>query len=131
MPSLSAFRRGRRALVVLVLVGAACNAHSSAPTTSFPGPSGSVVGRLIMVGGPVNTTIPVSGTVIIAGPNLTATVPVRAGDQFEFDMPPGHYWLTGQSPQYNSGSSAGCQAAHPVTVTVGETTQADVLCPMR
>jgi hypothetical protein len=123
----------RTSLIGLCLA-AACLAGLTAACSGQGPADGTVAGHLYGVGGPASAAAPPSprpwpGTVTLTGPGVHRDVPVGASGTFSVTVPPGTYTVTGHSPLYGSGAYA-CQAAGPVTVTSGHTTQADVLCQM-
>ena|SRR5437870_4763645 len=105
-----------------------CIMLSACSSESTPDSDGVVTGHLQMVGGPVNVTIPVPGSITIQG-DAERTVEVGSNGAFSIAVLPGRYTLTGRSPQYNGGEGL-CSAVIPVVVRSGETTSADVGCDM-
>ncbi len=84
-----------------------------------------------MVGGPVNVTIPVAGSITIQG-DAERTVEVGSDGAFSIAVPPGRYTLTGHSPQYNVNGGEGlCRGVKPVVVRTGAITSVDVGCDMK
>jgi hypothetical protein len=79
--------------------------------------SGVISGRLLMVGGPANTTYPASGSVSVEGTDLS--VSVDPDGRYSIPVPPGRYLLIGQSPLYGSGEGR-CEAPKPVVIATGE-----------
>jgi hypothetical protein len=115
-------------------LAAACLAGFVAACSGQGPADGTVTGHLYGVGGPASVAAPPSprpwpGTVILTGPGVHREVPVGANGTFSVTVPPGKYSVVGHSPLYGSGAYL-CQAAGPVTVTSGHTTQAAVLCQM-
>lgn len=87
---------------------------------------GTLMGRLLAVGGPSGPARPLPGKITIAGP-VTQTVIVGTDGRFQVLLPPGKYAVTGISPLYNGGRGR-CRALRPVTVTGGTTARDDVFC---
>ena len=111
--------------VISVLVGACLLLTACSRST----PAGGVIsGHLVMVGGPANARIPVSGSVSVDGSDLT--VSVGSDGSYSIRVPAGRHVLTGTSPLYGGGASE-CDAPKPVVVVAGGETPADVLCQMK
>jgi len=120
--------------LVGVALAAVCLAGFTAACSGQGPADGTVTGHLYGVGGPATISAPPSprpwpGIVTLSGPGVHRDVPVGASGTFSVTVPPGRYTVTGHSPQYGSGTYL-CQAAGVVTVTIGHTTKADVLCQM-
>jgi hypothetical protein len=130
----------RRILIAAVVAAAAaCSSGSAQPTTAgtgSPTPSvssttGTVAGRLLIVGGPYpGIRRGLSGTVSVhtgsrMGPVIT-TVPTDAKGFFRVDVPAGRYLLTGRSFT----SNLTCFTEHPVAVAAARTAHAAVICPV-
>ncbi len=124
----------RVALVAGVLVSSACGSGSipESQTGITPADTSVVVsGHLEGVGGPApGAPRPWQGTVTWRGSSTSGTVSTDPDGAFELALPPGHYVLTGHSPQYGDNAYL-CQAGHAVVVRPGRPRQVDVLCQMR
>jgi hypothetical protein len=89
-----------------------------------------VTGHLETIGGPApGTPRPLSGTVSWSG-RSNGTVDVAADGGFALSLAPGHYELTGHSPQYGDGTYL-CQSSKPLVVQRAEPAHLDVYCQMR
>lgn len=89
---------------------------------------GTVLGRLLMRGGPVGTkATPVfPGTITLTGP-ATLTAKVDRNGHFEIQAPPGRYALTGQSPTYKDGKAT-CNGSKTATSEAMLGVEVDVIC---
>jgi hypothetical protein len=112
------------------LTAACTSLHSSArtPTSSSAGPTATLTGLLLAVGGPApGSPRPISGSVDIAGP-ATKQLAVGPDGKYTAVLPAGVYMVTGGSPQYGSGTG-GCQTqANTVSLAAGHAVTADVYC---
>jgi hypothetical protein len=136
-------RRHRRAAVAVLLAAAAAAVVAgiiagvtiAGRTADQPrrhpsaAAAGTLTGHLYAVGGPVDSTLPLPGTVTVQRRGVHLNVPVGARGTFSVTVPAGRYTVVGHSPLYGSGEGL-CRAAKVVTVTSGHTTNADVLCQM-
>lgn len=102
---------------------------SMSPSPERTGTSGTISGRLLLVGGPSPDLRATSGTVKLHGPSATQGAADRHG-RFEVAATPGTYRITGTSPNYGNGRYL-CEAAHPVVVVAAETRHVNVYCQMR
>jgi hypothetical protein len=112
-----------------VVVTLGCMMLSACSRESTPDSYGVVAGHLQLVGGPVNVTIPVAGSITVQG-DVERTVEVGSDGVFSIAVPPGRYLLTGHSPQYGGGEGLCGRGAKPVVVKTGVTTSVDVACDM-
>ena len=113
---------GRRfflaALVVWILLGAACSASAATIHGTFQG-----------VGGPHGAgPYPYAGTVHLTGSSGRYTVSVSSSGRFTVQIAPGTYRVWGTSPQYNGGKMR-CDG-QSVVVKAGEPTDAVVDCQL-
>ncbi len=89
-----------------------------------------VTGHLEGVGGPVGGRVRHwPGTIHVQGP-VHQDVATDAHGRFHLRLPPGHYVLTGHSPQYGDGRYP-CQAEGSLVVTKGAPVRMNVLCQMK
>lgn len=117
----------RPALAVLACVAlAVCPSCSGSSGGSA---QGTIVGRMVAIGGPVGASArPLSGKVTATG-SETRTVDVPSDGRFILRVSPGIYGLTGRSPQYRvDGKSAMCGSLGLVHVEEHQTASADVVC---
>jgi hypothetical protein len=99
--------------VIAVLIGA----FLLLPACSRSTPTGGVIsGHLVMVGGPANAWIPVSGPVSVDGSDLTFSI--GSDGSYSIRVPAGRHVLTGRSPLYGAGAYE-CDAPKPVVVVTG------------
>ena len=126
-------RRKSVTLVSLMLVMAASVllARGSSPNGP-PGPTGTLTGTLQAVGGPPGAgPRALSGQITLHGSSGHMTgISVGANGRFSVPVSVGRYTVSGQSPQYEGGTSA-CHASGPVTVTKGVTSRVEVDCQER
>ena len=123
------------ALCVMSLAAAGCTSASGHSAST-----GSVRGRLMMVGGPApGRSVPVPGTVTAyTSPKLTGMPVGRAtaddDGNFVLTAPAGTYYLTGTSPEFvldPPPATPPCHADHPTVITKNTTSHADVHCQMK
>jgi hypothetical protein len=125
--------RWAAAISSLGLVAACGSAGTDLPALERPHSqaSGTLTGRLIMVGGPApGAPSAVSGTVVLSGGVSADHRDVGPDGTFRFSPPPGRYRLTGTSPSYGSGIYP-CRANGRPHVQANQTTRADVVCELR
>lgn len=126
-------RRSSRTLLSLLLVMAASVllAGCSSPNGP-PGPTGTLTGTLQAVGGPSGADPrALSGQVTLHGPDgRRAIISVGADGRFSLPVSEGTYTVSGQSPQYEGGTT-NCKASGPVTVTKGLRSSVKVDCQER
>lgn len=94
---------------------------------------GTVVGRLLEVGGVSVSSSPEPGKVAVTahGHSVATVHPGRDG-HFAIEVPPGRYTVVGSTPRYLiNGGRGRCAAAHMVRVRTGVTVHADVYCVRR
>ena len=110
-------------------------AHSGEWTFFISGAPGLVkgvlAGRLVAVGGPTSTPRPLPGHVTASGPRASQTVQVGPDGNYQLDLPPGTYTLTGTSPLYGDGRGTCRTVETTITATAGTTDKADVICSER
>lgn len=114
--------------------GAPC-ARPGEWTFSIMGPpmlvTGVVTGRLIAVGGPTSVPQPLPGEIVATGPRARKTVQVGADGDYQLELPPGTYTITGASSLYADGKST-CRTNEAGTqVTAGQIDTIDVICGER
>jgi hypothetical protein len=124
----------RIALVAGVLaLSSACGSAPSPQSSTGAAPTDSPVavsGHLEGVGGPApGAPRAWQGTVSWHG-SSSGTVATDSDGAFDLALPPGHYVLTGHSPQYGDGAYL-CRAGRPVVVHAGQPLRVDVLCQMK
>jgi hypothetical protein len=128
------------ALVVFALGGCSSNSGDPRPVSGSPGdqlhPLDSigtrvtVTGHLKGVGGPAGAFAQHwRGTIHVKGP-VHMDVATDAHGRFQLRLPPGHYVLTGHSPQFGDDQYP-CQARDSLVVTKGAPVRMDVLCEMK
>jgi hypothetical protein len=124
-------------MAAICVVGLACVGCTSASGTAA---TGSVRGRLIMVGGPApGRSVPVPGTVAAyASPKLTgrpaARVTADQNGNFVLTVPAGTYYLAGTSLEFvisPSPATPPCHADRATVVTKDTTSHVDVHCQMK
>jgi hypothetical protein len=118
------------AVVGAATVLAACSGGGSHPTA---GPSaagdGEIRGQLAAYGKATGgRTVPLSGTVTVAGTGVHRTVTIDRTGRYDLSLPPGLYTLTGSSPNFEHGAPAACHATGQVPVTAGKVIYAGVIC---
>ena len=132
----------RHGVLVIAVTGAvACTssptnhpgqASSSASPPSSTTDTGTVSGRLLLVGGPSpGIERGLAGTIVVrsaakSGPIVTS-VDAKANGSFRVDLPPGHYVFIGRS---SSLQGVGCMGTHPVTVAASHLATVQVVCPV-
>jgi hypothetical protein len=96
---------------------------------------GTVVGRLLLVGGPVGRApTPLAGRLTLrANGRVVASIETRNRQgRFGLTAQPGRYTVAGTSPHYRvNGRPSTCAATHPVVVKTNQKTHADVYCNAR
>lgn len=124
------------AALTLTLTGCGGGGDKPAAKQTLQGsglPVATITGRLLAVGGPAGASpTPLKGTVTLAGAN-GSTVRAEVGNDggFEVQTSPGRYRISGHSPSFDGGNGV-CAAAKPeVTLVLGQTVTADVLCQRR
>jgi hypothetical protein len=112
------------ALVVAVLAAAGCS--------SATGPTGTVTGTYIRVGGPAGTAnVPLPGTISFrAGDGSTINVSSDSTGTFTGHLPPGSYTVTATSSQINDGKST-CSRPLTTRVQAGKTVSLTIICDIR
>jgi hypothetical protein len=115
------------ALVVALAVGFAAGWVAHTPKEG----SVTVSGRLLMVGGPANASLPVPGDVTARnGTGHETTAVADSHGRFSFALSPGTYTITARTSHYDGGGTP-CFAREPVTVSDIGTIIVDVLCQMK
>ena len=104
-----------------VLAAAACSAT--------PGPTGTVTGTYIRVGGPGGTpNVPLPGTISFrAGDGSTISLSSGSTGTFTGQLPPGTYAVTAESSLINDGKSA-CSRPLTARVQAGQTVTLTIIC---
>lgn len=106
-------------------------AHRLLAPHTPPAGSGSLVGRIVMGGGPPpGVVIPVAGTVTVLGDGVDLQVTTDQSGWYAVDVPPGRYHVTARSNQFNGGTSDCFIARAGVVVREGVVVQSDPDCPM-
>lgn len=125
------------AVAVPLALGGTVGPAPSAPSAAAPETAhGTLAGHLYGVGGPApGLPRPWPGKVIVQGPGVHLTLIVGDRGTFSATVPAGRYRVVGYSPRYGSGKvaclpSSSTGATQVVTITVGRTTRANVLCQM-
>jgi hypothetical protein len=93
------------------------------------GPTGTVTGTYIRVGGPPGTAnVPLPGTISFrAGDGLTISVSSGSTGTFSGQLPPGTYAVSATSSLINDGKSA-CSRPLTTQVQAGETVTLTIIC---
>jgi hypothetical protein len=123
------------AVAIPIALGGTVGPTARAPAVQFPD-YGTLTGHLYGVGGPSpGLPRPWPGKVILQGPGVHLTLIVGDRGTFSATVPAGTYRVVGYSPRYGSGTVAclpsNATGARPVvTITIGRTTRANVLCQM-
>jgi hypothetical protein len=112
------------ALAVAVLTAAGCSTAS--------GPTGTVTGTYIRVGGPAGTpNVPLPGTISFrVGNGSVITVSSSSTGTFTAQLPPGTYGVTATSSLINDGKST-CSRPLTTRVQAGKTVSLTIICDIR
>jgi hypothetical protein len=113
-----------------------CTSSGQREPPPGPPPGGTIVGHLVLAGGPTNPKRPVPGSVKYVGgigqTGSAGTVDVGADGRFELSVLPGAYSLSGRSPMYHvNGQEGVCRHAGRVEVASGQAVRADIYCEMK
>jgi hypothetical protein len=109
-----------------VLAGAVLAAAGCSSTT---GPTGTVTGTYIRVGGPAGTAnVPLPGTISFrAGNGSTISVSSDSTGTFTGQLPPGSYTVTATSSLINEGKST-CSRPLTTRVQAGKAVSLTIIC---
>jgi hypothetical protein len=113
----------------LVLAGAVL---AIAGCSTASGPTGTVTGTYIRVGGPSGTAnVPLPGTISFLGGNGSA-ISVRSDStgRFTGQLPPGTYAVSASSSLINDGKST-CSRSLTTRVQAGKTVSLTIICDIR
>jgi hypothetical protein len=112
-----------------IVVGAVLAAAGCSSTT---GPTGTVTGTYIRVGGPAGTAnVPLPGTISFrAGNGSTIGVSSDSTGRFTGQLPPGSYTVTATSSLINDGTST-CSRPLTTQVQAGKTVTLTLICDIR
>ena len=110
----------------VILIGAVL---AVAGCSNAAGPTGTVTGTYIRVGGPPGTpNVPLPGTISFRGGNgSTISVSSDGTGTFTGQLPPGSYAVTAESSLINDGKSA-CSRPLTTRVQAGKTVSLTIIC---
>jgi len=110
----------------VVLAGAVL---AAAGCSSTSGPTGTVTGTYIRVGGPPNTAnVPLPGTISFrSGSGSTISVNSDSAGRFTGQLPPGSYAVTATSSLINDGKFS-CSRPLTTRVQAGKTVTLTLIC---
>ena len=113
----------------VALAGAVLAAAGCSSTT---GPTGTVTGTYIRVGGPAGTAnVPLPGTISFrAGNGSVISVSSDNTGRFTGQLPPGTYAVTATSSQINEGKYP-CSRPLTTRVQAGKTVSLTIICDIR
>jgi len=120
------WRAGIRAVVaVAALAAAGCSGSST-------GPTGTVTGSFVRVGGPAGTpNVPLPGTISFRGRDGSAfSLSSDSTGRFTGQLPAGRYVVTAASSQINDGKYP-CSQPLTAHVHAGRSTTLTVICDIR
>lgn len=109
-------------ILVLVAVVSACSANE---------PEGIVSGHFVRVGGPApGAPVPISGRITFGSQHGNVVIDVARDGGFTAHLAPGHYAVTGTSPQVQFGDGP-CSVPTTVDVVNSGRVTTDVICNVR
>ena len=113
----------------VVLAGAVL---AIAGCSTASGPTGTVTGTYLRVGGPAGTAnVPLPGTVSFrSGTGSVITVSSNSTGRFTGQLPPGSYTVTATSSLINDGTST-CSRPLTTRVQAGKTVTLTLICDIR